>query len=51
MQNNGGKDNHNSPNTCPNGADEEFMGMYAMNTCQWIGHLINQRSDNEVMEV
>ena len=29
----------NSVNTCPNGASEEFIGIYAKSRCQWNGCL------------
>ena len=31
----------NSMNTCPNGASEESIGIYAKNRCQWSGCLID----------
>ena len=31
----------NSMNTCPNGASEESIGIYAKNKCQWNGCLIH----------
>ena len=30
-----------SVNTCPNGASEESIGMYAKSRCQWCGCLIH----------
>ena len=31
---------HNSINTCPNGASEEFIGIYAKSRCLWTSCLI-----------
>ena len=30
----------NLVNNCPNGASEEFIGIYAKSKCQWSSHLI-----------
>ena len=31
----------NLVNTCPNGASEEIIGIYAKSRCQWFGRSIN----------
>ena len=38
----------NSVNTCPNGASEEFIGIYAKNRCQWSGRLIKKTRRREI---
>ena len=32
---------HNSVYTCPNGASEESINIYAKSRCQWSGHSID----------
>ena len=34
---------HNLVNTCPNGASEESIGIYAKSRCQWNGCLIKTK--------
>ena len=34
---------HNSFNTCPNGASDEFIGIYAKNRCHWSNFLIESK--------
>ena len=38
-------------NTCPNGANEESIDIYAKSRCQCSGRLIKKSSDKEVMAV
>ena len=35
------QEGHNSVNTCPNGASEESIGIYAKSRCQWSDCLID----------
>ena len=35
-------------NTCPNGASEESIGIYAKNRCQWTSRLIKRILEREI---